>query len=409
MTLDPVTTGVFSTAVFFTLSLPAVVAMSRRRVPGLDSTFLLALVCATMASFAAFGLSISVSISWVAMMNLAYVAALACIWAMIVRLGGLALGHRLWVILALMVVVLVWTVLDPSPLVYWHGGIAYLLALAAISFLGMADVFRGSLRRRPEGIAFGALLLLHGLFFVVRSVVFLLAGPESDLFQTWLNSQITTAVSLILFVAGGNVLLRLRDEAALRVLVKQMESDPFASILPSDVFVDQVTEALEDFAPRHRPASIVHVRIDALHEIRVTFGEDAADVVGRQVVASAIEVFPRASILMRQGTAQFVWFVPDLSHRETHDAAQRLGVLVQALDVPGVPFLYGVRLTFGVAEATTLGYDVDLLLAAAQSAALRGSALTRDALAVTAREGGDPAGQEGDGRVGDGAGGRGEA
>lgn len=369
MVLDHETVGLVGVFVLLALALPISVSQLTHRSDGADFEFVAALGASFVGSIAGYLLSVSDALIWSALDASAYVVAFGCVWCLAAKLSGKSTRWRWYSVAGLAVMVTVAPFVDTYPVMYWRGGVAYLASTIVVAFAVTVVMFRGDSRSLPEAKAIGWLFFAHGLFFSVRLLVFVTIGPSSEFFTTWLGSAMTTLVSVMLFVSSGYFFLSLRRDIALRVLARQLELDPMELVLSKEAFRSAARALLSELEPQRRPATVVHLRIESLHDIRVAYGSTAADSLVRQVVAAGAAEMPASSLAMQHSPAQLVWLVHDVTFDEVREIVDHLGARLMALQVPGMQFLYGVSVGFGLAQASTVGYDVDALLTAAHRAA----------------------------------------
>jgi sigma-B regulation protein RsbU (phosphoserine phosphatase) len=144
------------------------------------------------------------------------VAGASCVW-----MGSRSLRSRptpWWLVVAPAALIVAVSAVDSPAANDWSGGPFYLALMATLIALSTREIallaVGHSRTRWPLLLASGAL----ALYYAVRFVVFLAAGPRSEVFTTWLGTPSTTLITLVLLVVVSFSMASLSGEQVARML-----------------------------------------------------------------------------------------------------------------------------------------------------------------------------------------------
>ncbi|WP_245570337.1 hypothetical protein [Microbacterium luticocti] len=269
----------------------------------------------------------------------------------------------------------------------WAGAVVMFCGIALFCVLGCVECLRGELTRTRSAWALAAVLGVDGAYFVVRTVVFLAAGPDSDLFRTWFGT-VTACVLLVTFtIVSLTVTSVLRAGRTPVRSVEQIARSTGADtgVMRYEQFAIAARGLLTRAAWHDELVAVFAVRIDDLDQISTAFGSEVAHGIVEAWRRGVRRHTPAAARVGEDGTRGLVVATVVLSAAEARRIATTIaqGVFEELRAVPGsvIPVV-GV----GLALSDTLGDDLDTLLAAA-----RADSAGRQAVADSA-DGLDPAG-----------------
>ncbi|MPV37977.1 GGDEF domain-containing protein [Georgenia subflava] len=275
------------------------------------------------------------------------------------------LGRRplVEVSLAAAVVALLATVVQGPDGGPWAGGIVVLLGTAAGGLLGGAALVRGGAVRLRAAVLLAVVLITAGVFYAVRAVVYLVAGPESAAFRLYLGTEVTTVVVVLLVNGAAFSMVVLRGRYARDRQDAARNFDPMTGARTGVSFQPRAHEQLRDAAASGRPVALVAIAPEGVGQIAVAFGREFAD----QALVTAGEITqmllpPRALIGRDELDGQaFQVLLPGYSAADAQAWATqvRKELIDTPLDVPGSR----LRLTASVGIATdrTDGYALEAL------------------------------------------------
>lgn len=319
----------------------------------------------------------------VAFGNGAFVASAAFVW-----LGALAFnGRRLHVpgisaavgITAAVVVVLV-SGPDGGD---WAGAVPMFILIAGFAALGTVETRRGDLGRRWSALGLTATLALESVFFIARTIVFVMEGPDSDFFVTWFGSHVASLLTITLTIvavvvmsvlrAGESNLRGQRDTYSLHIALDGI-------MMPAS-FRSAVSTTLQRARRSQETLCLVAVSVDDLPRLATAFGPGDAEAVAAAWRTGVRRYAPTAALVGEYSStvllAAFLTASGDVRrtvrilHRRIIDDLAGLGLSV--VPVVGV----------GIALTDEFGYDFEQLSDAARDAASRSSS-SPDASVISA-------------------------
>lgn len=206
------------------------------------------------------------------------------------------------------------------------------------------------------------------MFFAARLGVFIVCGPDDATLSGWLGPAVTSLFVVVLYIAGGNLLLSLRSNIILRDLARRLQLEPLANLLNADDFRARAKALLTELEPTQRRAVVVIIRVENFPELGIVYGRPAATAAAKHVVAVASEEFPVAALASRSNRDEFTWLMGDLTTDQVHNQCTEIGMRLRSSQIDGLPFLSGVSVSFGIADSQTISYDPRRLIAAARAA-----------------------------------------
>lgn len=261
----------------------------------------------------------------------------------------------------------------------WAGAEAMYVVIALFAAAGGAEATRGSMRLNPSGRALALVLFLESAFFLLRLVVFVIMGPDSDFFQTWFGSIPASFVTVALTIVAAITMsvlradrTRLRDDAA-SVALGYTDS----GVLLNRSFKRVARDWLDRMEYNDEQLAVISVRLDDLDAITTAFSHAVSVEVAEAWVAAVRRSAPSTSDIGEDGMGRLLIAAPF----DTADDAQAAADLIRdELLEQSVAGPSGIRPTvsIGIALTDQLGYTLGTLLAAAG-----------DAAAAAARDGGD--------------------
>ncbi len=266
----------------------------------------------------------------------------------------------------------------------WAGAIPMFLGNAVFATLGAIETRRGALAAQWSAIGLTLVLCVEAVWFVIRTFVFVFAGPESELFRRWFDSDyaslLTIALTIVAVVttsvlrAGESNLRGQRDSYAIHVALDGV-------LLPSS-FQSVATTLLERAERNGETLCVVAMRVADLERMAVAFGPSEAEAVATAWRTGVRRYAPSASLVGEGSpTVLLIAFLTTsfadvrrtagIIHRRLLDDFAQLGISV--IPVVGM----------GIALTDQIGYDYAHLVAAAEDAAVR-SASSPDASVIRA-------------------------
>jgi hypothetical protein len=164
----------------------------------------------------------------------------------------------------------------------WAGALWMFAALVVFAGAGAVECFRGALRRSRTAWVLGAVLAFQSLYYVARTTVFVVSGPESDVFQAGFGTMSLSFLTVTLTIVAVVVTSVLRaSRAPMRGYVPPAGAERSTrGIEPHAAFARSLAELCERAGIRSEPVAVTSVRIDDLEQISSAFGSEVAGAVG---------------------------------------------------------------------------------------------------------------------------------
>lgn len=304
--------------------------------------------------------------------------------AFIVATGGMWLGCRAFnrkpVGLAGVFVAVTSVLVGASVVVEWDsagdwaGAVWMFVGLLVLAALAAVECFTGELRRarvaRPLGIVFS----VQATYYTARTLVLVLAGVESALFQTWFSTGVTSVFTVTLTITSvvcTSVLQATRSR--MRGGAGAAAVDAVFAVRPAPTFQRDVAELCRRASERQDLVAVAVVHFDDLASIDRAFGADVSDELWEALRSGVLDGAPTIALVGEAGedAIGLAWVVSSAAEARR----QAMGLyrsLLSGLDAVTGGALPGIGV--GVALTDLAGYAPDALLADAARAAERGAA-----------------------------------
>ncbi|WP_345752942.1 hypothetical protein [Microbacterium rhizophilus] len=216
----------------------------------------------------------------VALGNAAFVTQMGMMWlGCRVYNGRLGLLHR-WLVAGVVFLALAAAALDREA-GDWAGAAVLFTGVALFAALGALETLRGALRAVFAAWGLTFVLGIAGVYYALRTVVFLAAGPDSSLFAEWFDTRMASFVTIPLTIIAvvTTSVLRVTSVSSPPVPGSLAATRTRTVLLPREIIV----RALEDVAGRSEraatPLAVVVIRISGLAEIATAFGPETAELI----------------------------------------------------------------------------------------------------------------------------------
>lgn len=302
-----------------------------------------------------------------------------CVWA-----GARSLRGRPWASAQLVVapvLVLAVSLLDDPVHDVWSGGVAYLVAMSGLigrSAVELVLLLRKSALPADDGsqvrFAVSSMAVASGaisLYYAIRTVVFVVVGPDHAVFRVGFGGQVTTLATMLLLVVvtfGMSALSHAQQTSELRVRATR---DSLTGLLNRAEFLRIAERDLRRnrLGPR---AALVIADLDRFKVLNDDWGHAAGDRALADFGACCTAAVEGVGLAGRLGGDEFVLLVPD-------DRADEVVATIGAAYADGAAA--GPRTaSFGVAEARA-GDELSEVLARADDALYRAKEAGRAASA----------------------------
>jgi hypothetical protein len=320
----------------------------------------------------------------VAIGNAGFVSTAAFLWLGARAFNGRRLRAAAWTTAAVAAVVLLTALLAGPDGGDWAGAVPLFLGNALLAALGAVETRRGVLAERWSAVGLTVVLLIESVWFTVRTVVFLVAGPDSDLFRTAFDSRIASLLTVTLTIvavvvtsvlrAGESTVRGQQDSYVIRVGLDGV-------LLPAS-FRSALSTLLERTRVTGETVCAIAVRMDDLPRVATAFGPGDAEALAAAWRDGVRRYAPSASLVGEYGATVLVAGYVTASFADVRRTAsimhRRLLNDFAGLTVSVVP-----SVGMGIALTDQVGYDFAALVDAAADASAR-SASSSDASVIVA-------------------------
>lgn len=163
----------------------------------------------------------------------------------------------------------------------WAGAVVMFVLISAFAGLGSGESFTGAMRRHRNAIGLALILAAECVYYLARTGVFLIQGPDSELFQTWFSTVSTSLVTVVLSIVA------LLTTSILRAGLAGIRGVRSASdlqrtedgVLRAGSFATLFADLVRRADARGETVGVVSVRVDDLPQITTAFGRGEAEAV----------------------------------------------------------------------------------------------------------------------------------
>jgi diguanylate cyclase len=261
---------------------------------------------------------------------------------------------------------------------YWAGADVMFWAMGAFGILTGVECLRPRLLSFQNARFLSVVMLLSGVYYLVRVVFFYLSGPNSKFFSTFFGSGITSLI-LVLFVTGGAIsMVALRGEESRQTFAGRSRADDLTGTASPDQFAQVATEMMDAARVSARPVALIAADIDELANLNAAFGRSYGDQVLVRFVDALRALAPQPTPLCRVVADRFVLLLPGATTGEAVSLAER--IRSSLIETPLVSEQSGVRVTasFGTASSDDFGYELKRLQSGAFTALAASKAAGRN-------------------------------
>lgn len=196
---------------------------------------------------------------------------------------------------------------------------------------------RGGFRNLPARYLFAIVAGLHGLFLLLRPLLFRLAMPDAgegaDAGTVALLSQfvvLESTLSLVMMAFGA---LMLTNEHITRELRHLAEVDPLTDVFNRRAFLALLEKAISSAHRTQSGLSVLAIDLDHFKKVNDSCGHKGGDDALRHFVGLARGCLRNEDVMGRLGGEEFVIFLPNASSEGTLAVAERLRAQVASQPV----------------------------------------------------------------------------
>jgi diguanylate cyclase (GGDEF)-like protein len=292
--------------------------------------------------------------------NAAFVLTMAALWV-----GCRQFNNRpslLWVALAATGVTALAALLEGPAGGDWAGAAITFVMLASFAALSGIETLRGLLRRNHSGRVLPVVFFGTALFYGVRTVIFLVDGPDGVIFQDYVGTPVAAFVTIVL------VILATISMTVLNAGASSVASVTHAGDSPSDLPGVLGMAAFEQHArnwlvrARRERDDLVLVTMDVanLEHMNTAFGRDYGDEAIRSVARICLEYLPSAALVGYGHGKRFTILTTAPGVGDASIVAERLHTALVETPIDPVEGIRAVA-TCGLSTTRESGYDFAVL------------------------------------------------
>lgn len=252
----------------------------------------------------------------------------------------------------------------------WAGAGIMFALIAAFAGLGAMETLRPPMRQNWTARGLTVIFIVVALFYAVRTVVFLVRGPEDQVFSTFLGTEAAAFVLISLVVVTLASLLLLQSERVPRTLGRQGMAVSYTddAVLNGASFREIVDDWLERANFHDEQLVFIRVELDGLDALNTAFGRSVGTQLLGEFTAAVRRYSSPHSDIGSVGRGALVVVAPYvlLEHATADAEAVQDGLREHHIEAA-----QGIRLaaSIGIAGTDRFGYDFGSLMSAAGAAA----------------------------------------
>lgn len=267
----------------------------------------------------------------------------------------------------------------------WAGGEAFLALMSLMVGLASrelwlvrpsaADLLRREVTFSPAVRALATMSGGFSVYYAMRTVAFVLDGPEGDVFDTYFGSDIATLATTVLLASVSFSMTSLSYERETEELRTRATRDGLTGLLNRTEFMRQAAAEWRGKRRSGAQGSLILADLDFFKEVNDNYGHAAGDYALQMFAATCRGIVRSTDLLGRYGGEEFIIFLPDVPAARAEQIAveisQRLRELATPYDMPLPTVSYGIA-------STSDGLDLEGAIDRADRALYEAKSLGRD-------------------------------
>jgi len=256
----------------------------------------------------------------------------------------------------LLVTVAYFTVVQP------HLGVRFVLSglVPGTCFLFAAHTMaKGGFRKVPARYLFAGTVGVHGVFLLVRPLLFKLAAPadasqpETGMVAALSQFVVLESTMALVLVAFGALMLT--NEFITNELRHLAEVDPLTNVFNRRAFLTLLDKAMSNAQRTQTTLPVLVMDLDHFKNVNDSWGHRAGDDVLRHFVMLAQRCLRKEDVMGRLGGEEFAIFLPNAGAGGAIAVAERLRAMVEAH--PVVTEQRSIALTVSVGVTLCVGSE----------------------------------------------------
>lgn len=260
----------------------------------------------TTVAFAIWGAQPS---AWwaIAVGNASLVLAMGCVWS-----GSRLFNNRpsrFLIVLAGAAVATLAVIIEGPDGGDWAGGLVMLLGVAVFSSLAGFEALTGRMRRNLNARILAALMLIVAFYYATRAVVFATAGPDSEVFNDFFGTEVTTFVTILFVIVASTSMSILRAERSVVRGTREIEQIDWNGILPDALFDSPAVDRILRATLHGERVAFIGAEIDNLADMNTAFGRSFGDEAIESFSSILHDHMPTTALLGHRSSARFAAIV----------------------------------------------------------------------------------------------------
>ncbi|KQR02595.1 diguanylate cyclase [Arthrobacter sp. Leaf145] len=358
-----------------TLTLWVLFLGSYRRTRSLYSAYWCAALGCWLAGNVAYWLK-ETDWGWVAspLGNALTVAGAFGVWAGFRSLRNL--GTPLWLLFAAPAVTASATVIETDPDGAWQGGLVYFALMATGMALAARELAllksRASQAHRPLLVVAAVLVA----YFGCRIVVYAVAGPDSEVLQSYFSPAVTCLLLIMLLVLVSFSMTALNSHQLITRLNERASRDGMTGLFNRQAFMELAERELAALQTAGRSAAVVLADLDHFKSVNDTHGHAAGDAAIRAFAMACKGSLRRTDLVGRYGGEEFVIFLPGADEVAAEAITTEISRRLAAAPAPdGLEF---PTVSYGISSTAISGSTLAQLIHTADGALYQAKAAGRN-------------------------------
>lgn len=373
MLLDPMTQAIMTALVVVVAGVIFISETLLRRDEGAGRVWALAYLAAMLTTLAYLAWAVVPSMWWaVAVGNMTFVAGTGLMWLGCVRFNGPLSPLYSGVVTAGALATFITVLVKGPDGGAWAGAEVMFITIALFAGAGAIETLRGAMGKNVNAHTLAFVLGVQSIYYVVRTVALFVMGGESEEFTRWFGTEVTSYLTVTLTITAVITTSVLRaDRARLR---GHTESSMVGFTSEGVLLGTSLNRLLVDWtdraAVRRDPIVVISIVVEDLDTIATAFGDATASDVVELWIEGVRRHSPSTALIAEDGPGRLFVVTDAASVNEAK--AQAMQIFHGLLDDAGmVGAIVRPAVGIGLALSALVGYNPDVLLDSARSAATR--------------------------------------
>lgn len=213
------------------------------------------------------------------------------------------------------------------------------------------------------------------VYYAGRTIALVASGPDSDFFEHFFGSQVTTLITTMLMGVVSFSMTSLSYERETEELRTRATRDGLTGLLNRTEFMRQAAAEWRDRNRSAAQGSLILADLDHFKEINDTYGHPAGDYALQAFAATCRGLLRSTDLVGRYGGEEFILFLPDVPAPRAEEIAAEISNRLRTTQTPNDMAFPTV--SYGIVSAVP-GLDLDAAIDLADRALYEAKAQGRD-------------------------------